>query len=219
MTGTRPDGTALVVVDVQNDFCTGPTALARFGKDPAALENAVAGCVRAVAAARARGVEVIFVRFTGDPVDQGAAWRLRDRDLGKRPKCLEGSWGAEFHAVAPAPGERVFTKRACFDSFLADGFEEHLTGQGLNHLVFAGVYADVCVDSTARTAFQKGFHVSVLTDCTTALHLPDDDVLRFMRVVYGARTTTVDDPRAWASPAPRPEEEEPCALPPGRTPM
>ncbi|WP_395358122.1 cysteine hydrolase family protein [Streptomyces sp. YH02] len=214
MTGGGPDGTALVVVDLQNDFCTGPTALARFGKAPAVLDASVAGCVRAVAGARERGVEVLFVRFVGDPEFQGASWRLRDRALGKRPKCLEDSWGARFHAVAPAPGERVFTKRACFDAFLAEGFEEHLAARDVGHLVFAGLYADVCVDSTARTAFQKGFHVTVLTDCTTALHLPYDAVLRFMRAVYGARTTTAEDPRAWTAPMLRPEEES-CVLPPG----
>ncbi|GAU70641.1 putative hydrolase [Streptomyces sp. NBRC 110611] len=214
MTSGGPDGTALVVLDLQNDFCTGPTALARFGKDPAVLDTAVAGCIRAVAGARERGVEVLFVRFVGDPEHQGDSWRLRDRALGKQPKCLEGSWGAEFHAISPAAGERIFTKRACFDAFLTDGFEEHLAARGVGHLVFAGLYADVCVDSTARTAFQKGLHVTLLTDCTTALHLPYDAVLRFMRVVYGARTTTTDDPQAWIAPVLRPEEDS-CALPPG----
>ncbi|MFJ9930147.1 cysteine hydrolase family protein [Streptomyces misionensis] len=214
MTGGTEEGTALVVVDVQNDFCASPTALARFPGDRAVLEAAVAGTVRAVAEARARNVEVVFVRFTGDPGHQGPAWRLRDRALGKRPKCLEGSWGADFHAVSPAPGERVFTKRARFDAFLGDGFEAHLTARGTRHLVLAGLFADVCVDTTARTAFQKGFHVTVLTDCTTALHLPYDAVLRFMRVVYGARTTTVEDPAAWTAPADR-NEEEPCLRPSG----
>ncbi len=133
--------------------------------------------------------------------------------LGRRPKCLEGSWGARFHAVVPAPGERVFTKRACFDAFLSDGFEEYLGTRGVGHVVLAGLYADVCVDTTARTAFQKGFHVTVLTDCTAALHLPYDAVLRFMRLVYGARTTTADDARAWTAPVYRAEEET-CARPP-----
>ncbi|MFF9521103.1 cysteine hydrolase family protein [Streptomyces achromogenes] len=213
MTGAAPAGTALVVVDLQNDFCTGPAARARFGTDTAVLERAVAGCVRAVARAREQGVEVLFVRFVGDPEHQRPGWRLRDRTLGRRPKCLEGSWGARFHAVVPGPGERVFTKRACFDAFLSDGFEEYLGTRGVGHVVLAGLYADVCVDTTARTAFQKGFHVTVLTDCTAALHLPYDTVLRFMRLVYGARTTTADDARAWTAPVYRAEEET-CARPP-----
>jgi nicotinamidase-related amidase len=192
-------GTALVVVDVQNDFCAGPVAAARYGRDPAALEVVVANTARAVTAARERGTEVVFVRFVGDVEHQGPSWRRRDLLLGKRPKCLEGTWGAAFHGVSPAPGEHVVTKRACFDAFLAGGFEEHLVRRGVGHLVFAGLYADVCVDSTARTAFQKGFHVTVLTDCTTSLHLPDAEVLRFMALVYGARTTTCDHVDSWST--------------------
>ncbi|GGX81572.1 isochorismatase [Streptomyces minutiscleroticus] len=199
------------MVDLQNDFCAGPVARARFTGDPAVLDAAVAGSVQAASAARRNGVEVVFVRFVGDPAYQGDSWRRRDQQLGKRPKCLEGSWGAEFHGVAPAANERTFTKRACFDAFLSDGFEEHLAAQGVGHLVLAGLYADVCVDTTARTAFQKGFHVTVLTDCTTALHLPHETVLHFMRTVYGARTVPMDDPQAWTTPAPAPSrKEEPC---------
>ncbi|AEN11318.1 MULTISPECIES: cysteine hydrolase [unclassified Streptomyces] len=196
MTGGR--GTALVVVDVQNDFCTGPVATSRYPGDPAALETAVRNTARAVEAARARATDVVFVRFVGDPAHQGAAWRRRDAERGKPPKCLEGSWGAEFaEPLVPAPGERVFTKRACFDAFLSDGFEEHLGRRGTGHLAFAGLFADVCVDSTARTAFQKGFHVTVLSDCTVALHTPDEQALGFMRRVYGARVATHDRAALW----------------------
>ncbi|MFB7469880.1 cysteine hydrolase [Kitasatospora sp. NPDC056184] len=193
----RTDRTALVVVDLQNDFCAGPVAAARYPGDPQRLAAVAANSARAVETARAHGTEVLFVRFLGDPVHQGAAWRHRDAVLGKRPKCLDGSWGAEFHAVAPEPGEAVFTKYACFDAFLGEGFDAHLSGRGIGHLVFAGVFADVCVDSTARTAFQKGLHVTVLRDCTAALHYPDEDVLRFMGRVYGARVTTHDRPAVW----------------------
>jgi hypothetical protein len=190
------EGTALVVVDLQNDFFRSAAALAKYRGDPAQLESATANAARAVAAARAHGTEVVFVRFLGDVEHQGPSWRRRDVELGKTPKCLEGSWGAEFHPVRPEPGESVFTKRACFDAFLADGFEPHLVLRGIGHLVFAGLYTDVCVDSTARTAFQKGYHVTVLADCVASLHLPDREILRFMRLVYGAHVTTHDHPEA-----------------------
>ncbi|MER5864849.1 cysteine hydrolase [Kitasatospora sp. NPDC002040] len=212
--GGPPQGaTALVVVDLQNDFCAGPVATARFAGNPGVLAGVVEGSVQAVAEARRRGVEVLFVRFLGDPEHQGPAWRDRDLRRGRPPKCLEGSWGAEFHGVAPAPGERVFTKLSCFDAFLAEGFEPYLRERGIGHLVLIGLFADVCVDSTARTAFQKGHHLTVLADCTTALHLPSDQVLGFARTVYGARILTRDDPAAWAVPEPR-REERPC--PPAR---
>ncbi|MFF7453298.1 cysteine hydrolase family protein [Kitasatospora sp. NPDC008115] len=192
-----PDRTALVVVDLQNDFCAGPVAAARYPGDPERLTVVAANAARAVETARAHGTEVLFVRFLGDPEHQGAAWRHRDAVLGKPPKCLDGSWGAEFHGVAPEPGEAVFTKYACFDAFLGEGFGPYLTGRGIGHLAFAGVFADVCVDSTARTAFQKGLHVTLLRDCTAALHYPDEEVLSFMGRVYGARVTTHDRPAVW----------------------
>ncbi|MBO1417074.1 cysteine hydrolase family protein [Streptomyces sp. FH025] len=206
--GRTAGRTALVVVDLQNDFCTGPVAAARYPGDPTRLATVAANTARAVEAARAHGTEVVFVRFIGDPALQGASWRRRDAALGKRPKCLDGSWGAEFHAVAPEPGEAVFTKAACFDAFLNPGFESHLRRGGVQHLVMAGVFADVCVDSTARTAFQKGFHITVLADCTAALHLPDDAVLSFMGRVYGARVTTRDQLSVWTS-LPEPTLPEP----------
>ncbi|MBY8885174.1 cysteine hydrolase [Streptomyces sp. PTM05] len=198
---TTGTGTALIVVDMQNDFCAGPVAGSRYRGDPARLAIVTANVVRAVDVARRHGTQVVFVRFLGDVAYQGASWRQRDRALGKRPKCLDGSWGAAFHQVAPAPGEMVFTKRACFDAFLSDGFEPALTQLGVERLVFAGLYTDVCVDSTARTAFQKGYHVTVLTDCTASLHLPDEEILRFMRLVYGAHVTTHDRPESWSGPA------------------
>ncbi|MEU9400029.1 isochorismatase family cysteine hydrolase [Streptomyces sp. NPDC048242] len=219
MTGAG-GGTALVVVDLQADFC-GPSAAARHGHDPAVLARAVEGSARAVAAARAAGTEVVFVRFLGDEEHQGTSWRRRDRLLGKRPKCVTGTPGAEFHGVSPAPGEAVFTKYACFDAFLSDGFELHLRERGVVRLVFAGVFLDVCVDSSARTAFQKGFEVSVLTDCTAPLHLPEERILGFMRRVYGARLTTCADPEVWAAhpvtPG-RPATEEETSRPPSPRP-
>ncbi|MER6175155.1 isochorismatase family cysteine hydrolase [Streptosporangium sp. NPDC001681] len=199
--------TALVVVDLQNDFCVGPTARARYSGAPATLEAVATNTALAVDRARACGMEVVFVRFVGDAEHQGPSWRRRDRVQNKPLKCLEGSWGAEFHRVSPLPEERVFTKQACFDAFLSAGFEQHLVRRGIGRLVFAGLYTDVCVDSTARTAFQKGFHITVLTDCTTSRHLPDADILRFMAVLYGAHLTSHNHP--WT---PSAGEEDPCQV-------
>ncbi|RST23215.1 cysteine hydrolase [Streptomyces sp. WAC04770] len=152
-------------------------------------------------------VLVVHVRFLGDVRFQGRAWLQRDEALGKRPKCLEGSCGAESAAgVEPRPSEAVFTKRACFDAFLGDGFERRLVGRGVQRLLSAGLFAEICVDSTARTASQKGFEATVLRDCTTGLHLPDEQILSLMNRLYGARIATGDLAEVWSS---RPGEREP----------
>ncbi|MEU4743595.1 cysteine hydrolase [Actinosynnema sp. NPDC023658] len=202
--------TALVVVDLQNDFCTGPVATARYSKDPAHLDAVTTNAARAVDLARDRGTEVVFVRFVGDVEHQGPSWRRRNERGGRAPTCREGTWGARFHKVTPQPGEFVVTKHACFDAFLTSGFEQHLRRRGIEHLVFAGVYADVCVDSTARTAFQKGWHITLLVDCTTSLLQRDEDTARFMADLYGARTTTHDRPDTWCDPLGR--EDDQCSV-------
>lgn len=177
--------TALLVIDFQNDF------LLPLQKEPAKTQTLTANLHRLITAFRAHNLEVIYLRFLGDsPTHQPPNWAHRDRLLARKPHCLEHTAGAAFHApelVGPRPGERVFTKRALFDSFLAEGFESHLHARGYEHLVLAGVYADVCVDATARTAFQKGFYLSVVEDCTASLHLEMGDCLDLMRRVYGAR--------------------------------
>ena len=185
--------TALLVMDFQNDFCTKEGIGAEYRGDMSRMAVPAQNIPRVVDFARERGIEVIFVQFIGDAKYQGPSWRRRDHALHKRPKCREGTWGAAFYRVSPAPGERIFQKRAHFDAFLSDGFERYLREQGFEHLVLTGVYSDVCVDSTARTAFQKGYHVTVISDCTTSLHLRDEDVIRFMRRLYGARIVTHDE--------------------------
>ena len=174
--------TALLVMDFQNDFLQ--------GKDPTTTKKLANNISRLITSFRAQNLEVIFVRFLGDPIYQLPNWTYRDRILGRNPHCLEHSVGAEFNSpslISPAAGERIFDKRAVFDTFLAEGFERYLHERGYEHLVIAGLYVDVCIDATARTAFQKGFWVTVVEDCTASLHLEIEVSLKFIKRVYGAR--------------------------------
>ncbi|KAM0800966.1 isocitrate dehydrogenase [Usnea florida] len=185
--------TAVIVLDFQNDFVSPKGIGAANGADLSAMTAPIANIPRVINFARAQGIEAIFVRFLGDPQYQLPNMVQRDRAQGKPPKCLEGTWGAQFHdSVQPIAGERIFTKQACFDAFLAEGFERHLVDRGYEHLIFTGVYSDVCVDATARTGFQKGFYVTVVEDCTTALHLRTEDSLACLSKTCGARLVMHD---------------------------
>ncbi|KOC14743.1 isochorismatase family hydrolase [Aspergillus flavus AF70] len=172
--------TAVVVVDYQNDF---------IASTPSHVVSELSSTMpRLVQYARNEGNEVIFVRFLGNSSYQGPSWQCRNALFGKPEKCVEDTWGAELGSgVTPRPGERVFDKKALFDSFLVPEFSEYVSEQGFEHLVLAGLSSDVCVDATARTAFQKGLWVTVVEDCTTALHSYHNDHLKFMEKVYGAR--------------------------------
>ncbi|KAL9118778.1 MAG: hypothetical protein Q9187_004673 [Circinaria calcarea] len=189
--------TALLVIDFQNDFLLPLQKDSTTNQTQIETQTLIANLHRLITAFRTHNLEIIYLRFLGDcPAHQPPNWAHRDRLLARKPHCLEHTPGAAFHApelVGPLPGERVFTKRALFDSFLAEGFERYLHARGYEHLVLAGLYADVCVDATARTAFQKGFYLSVVEDCTASLHLEGAVCLDLMRKVYGARVLRCEE--------------------------
>ncbi|OJZ83590.1 hypothetical protein ASPFODRAFT_193072 [Aspergillus luchuensis CBS 106.47] len=177
---------ALVVIDFQNDFIS--------GNPSPAMAGVVNNVPRAIDFARANNRPVIFVRFLGNTTYQSPSWQHRDAVLQKPEKCVEGTWGAEVGpGVTIQPGERIFDKKALLDPFLVPEFTAHLEEQGFEHLVLAGLFSDVCIDSTARTAFQKGLRVTVLEDCTTALHSKQADHLQFMTKLYGARVSKLTE--------------------------
>ncbi|OGM43364.1 hypothetical protein ABOM_008720 [Aspergillus bombycis] len=169
---------AVVVVGYWNDF-----VLSTLSHVISELSNSVP---RLVEYARHQGSEAIFVRFLGDASYQGSSWRYRNVVLGKPEKCVEG-------IVTPRAGQRVFDKKALFDSFLIPKFSESVSEQGFEHLVLAGLYSDVCVDATARTAFPKGPWMTVVEDCTATLYSNYHNHLKFMEKVWVAIFSTGDD--------------------------
>lgn len=177
---------ALIIIDFQNDFCSPRGKGAERRGDQSRLKGTARNIGRALGLARDGGMEVLFVQFIGDRKYQNRNMRDRDRRLGKNPKCLEGTWGADFFQIAPRTSETIVKKYACFDPFFNPALDAHLRKKKISRLVLAGVYLDICLDSTARTAFQKGYDLSVLRDCTESLHYAKEDVLAFMAKYYGA---------------------------------
>lgn len=174
--------TALLIIDFQHDFLTAtcPT--------PATATSLTTRIAHLTSTLRQHNLDPIFLRFHADPTHANPAWHHRDTTQSLRPFCLPGSRGADFASpVGPAPGDALFDKRAVFDPFLADGFEEYLRSRGVAHLILVGLCADVCVDAAARTAFQKGCFVTVVEDCVVGLWREAGECVEFMRRVYGVR--------------------------------
>ena len=180
--------TALVIVDFQNDLST---VLADDGNPP--ISSIAASIEQLLSFVRTHHPphKIIFLRFLGDAKYLLPNWQHRNEILGRRPWCISGTSGADFIApVQPAPGEQGFNKEAVFDAFMCDGFAAYLKQPEIEHLVLAGLYGDVCVDSLARTAFQKGLYLTIISDCVGMLHFPGSSWLKFARMVYGARVIT-----------------------------
>lgn len=140
--------TALVVIDIQNDYFPGGAM---------ELEGAEAACAKAseaLAHFRAKKLPVIHVRHLS--VRPGATF------------FLPGTRGAEIHdSVKPASGETVVEKNFP-NSFRSTPLEEILKGSGVKNLVMAGMMTHMCVDASVRQAADLGYKVTLLADaCAT----------------------------------------------------
>lgn len=167
----EPAHTALVVIDVQEDF-VGPTgAMARIGVDMSGVEPALDRIATLIAAARAVGAIVAFARVVSSEKTDSNALKLLNARKGRPPHaiaiCREGEAGADYFRVRPEPGDIEAPKRL-FNTFHATTFDADLRARGVDTLVVVGFTTDCCVDATCRDAFHRDYSVFVVSDATDA---------------------------------------------------
>ena len=164
-----PSNAAVLVVDMQNDFCAPAGGLASLGVDMSAIDACVPRVQRLVEHARAVGVPVIHLRMHMEAESESPAWtELRLRRSPDRPRwCAPGSWGADFYGVLPAPGETVITKLR-YSGFIGTELDLKLRSLGIKSLVMTGVASNNCVESTARDGFMLDYYIVFVDDCTAA---------------------------------------------------
>jgi ureidoacrylate peracid hydrolase len=104
-----PGWAAVLVVDVQNDFCHERGAMGRLGFEMGPIQSSVGALSRLLEAARLTEVPVIFIATQHSPATNSQAWLTRGSRRGGEI-CAVGSWGAEFYKVAPAAGESMIIK-------------------------------------------------------------------------------------------------------------
>jgi ureidoacrylate peracid hydrolase len=164
-----PKTTALLVVDVQNDFCHSDSPHAKRGADVSAAQAMVPQLMLLVDAARGVGADVIWIRTNhNEQTTSKVQWEQRQRTRpGSDLICRPGSWGAEFYRVEPAPGEAIITKHR-YSAFVNTDLELILRSSGIETVIMTGVATNVCVESTARDAFMRDYYVVMVDDCSAA---------------------------------------------------
>lgn len=200
-----PSRTALVLIDLQNDFCHPGGAIAARGEDLSLVGDAVAATGRLLDAARRSSVPVIHVRAEYGEVDASPASLSAGSGVGARDCCLPGTWGQQpVEELRPAPGEAVVVKHR-FSAFVDTELESLLRVNGIRTIVVAGVATHCCVESTVRDAALKDFSVVVARDCVAARarmkHLHDAS-LETMELYFAKVVTSSDLIDCWSSGAP-----------------
>jgi ureidoacrylate peracid hydrolase len=164
-----PQNSAVLVVDVQNDYCAPEGGLARLGVDMSAIAACVPKIATLVDGARQTGVPVIHIRTHVEAATESPAWmELRLRRSPDRPRwCEPGTWGADFYRVAPEPGEIIITKHR-YSGFINTNLDLILRSTGISSLIMTGVASNNCVDCTARDGFMNDYYIVFVDDCTAA---------------------------------------------------
>lgn len=163
-----PASTALIVIDVQNDFCTPGFACDAAGDDLDAMAPLIEPLKALIETARGAEVLTIFVRASYDPpVLSPALAEIYQRRGFTKGICLEGTEGIDFvDGTGPvgAPNERVLTKHR-FSAWWGTELDLILRSNGIGTVVLTGVVTEGCVESTARDAFFKDYRVVIAEDC------------------------------------------------------
>lgn len=160
-----PGHAALLVIDMQNDFCDEKGFLARErGYDVSACKGVAARIGALAAAARSAGMPVVFIRSLYDFKYLSEPHRVK---RGVEGCCMEGSWGVDYFVIAPEAGDPVVTKHS-FSGFFGTDLDEMLRARGVRTLVVTGVATNVCVDSTLRDGFFRGYYIVLVEDCVAS---------------------------------------------------
>lgn len=196
-----PEHTAVLVIDVQNDFCHSEGVQGKRGLDTSQAQEMVPRLLKFLSEARKHRLFLIFIRtlhteWSASPVSMEPQMKFPEH---LRLLCVEGTWGAEFYQVSPQESECVVTKYR-YSAFEGTELELILRSRGIKTLIVTGVATPVCVESTARYGYMKEFYVVLATDCSAA-RSPQEHSSAISNITkyFGTVATSHEIVSAWES--------------------
>jgi nicotinamidase-related amidase len=156
--------TAILVIDLQNAYCSEKGSMAKLGHDISINEAIVSKVSKFLNKARNLTSLVIFTKMIEDPEYMADNAKLKavvakDKEAVSSP----GSFDFEYAGIKPNDTDKEITKKS-YDAFSNSDLEKMLIEKRIKNLIITGVNADVCVDTTIRSAYTKGYNVIVPED-------------------------------------------------------
>ena len=200
------DRGALIVIDMQNDFCSPGGWTDASGLDYGACRAAIPGAQRAIEAARAYGMWVVWVywsnrpdlRNLGAPTLYAFKHRPDQRGIGEPLGAGEvltaGTWNAQMvdELKALMREDDVHIEKVRMNGFIGTHLDQVLRTQGISTLYFAGVNIDQCVATTMEEASLRDYNCVLLEDAcaTSSPEYCKQSVVFNAKQCWGFSTTT-----------------------------
>lgn len=162
---------ALLLVDLQNDFCHPEGTASRRGKNVQAFQVVFQQISQLLQLARQNNIPIIHAisehsEWTSSPSQKERFGRKEQTE--NLTYCEPGSWGANiYHLFEPIKDEKIVKKHR-YSAFFHTDLELILRVIKVDHIIIVGLYTNVCIDSTARDAYMRDFSVTVPFDCVAS---------------------------------------------------
>jgi len=193
-----PKKTIILVVDVQNDFCSKENfAVKNWGHDVSHFDTIINKMKSFLAKAYLEGIDILYTKTIYDPKKMPKSIRKR---LGPvvGNYVAPSSWGTEFYKIKPL-AEKVFIKHG-FNAFMNPRLLEYLTSKEIENIIFVGFNSNLCVESSARAAVDLGFNATIVKDLTgtpTFMQLHEEEALKTFAIIFGDVVSSEEIVNQW----------------------
>jgi nicotinamidase-related amidase len=192
----NPSTTALILVGYQNDYFAPGGILRGVVEEPDRVDRVLANTLAFIRAVAATPTTLVSTPIVLTPDYRALAHSVGILETIKQSGAFqEGSAGADTIPELQAFGDRILyvQGKVGFNAFSSTALDQVLRERGIHDVLVAGMVTSLCIDSTGRAAYERGYAVTILSDCTSARTPQEQDFFcQTIFPLYGRAATSTE---------------------------